>query len=182
MQIIQSMQALQKTGVNITCIANVALSMGYVILQYCDNRYVMPSSVLMQHQMSLGIDGPLKNINSYMSFINSMDTEIETFQAKRLNLTLEEFKQKVDHDWWMLGSSAVTNGSADKLVSVLCDFKVQNFEETIFTMFGKIVLTYSSCPLARDPVGVRFDDTIPMEKIEKFTAEINNYLTPKLYL
>lgn len=179
MQIVQTIQALQKSGVKVTCIGNVALSMGFVILQYCDNRYVMPSSVLMQHQMSLGIDGPLKNVNSYMDFINTMDLEIENHQAERLNLTLESFKRKVDHDWWLFGSSAVNYGVADKLVYVLCDFKVENYQETLFTIFGKVTLTYSSCPLARDPLDVKFDDNFPVDQIQQFNKELTNIMIPR---
>lgn len=178
MQIVQTIQALQKTGTKIICIGNVALSMGFVILQYCDNRYVMPSSILMQHQMSLGIEGSLKNVNSYMDFINTMDIEIEQHQAKRLNLTLEDFKKKVDHDWWMFGSSAVANNAADKLVSVLCDFKIDNNEETVHTMFGPVKLVFSNCPLARDPLEIKFNDVIPVKIIEDIKKEYFNNMTP----
>lgn len=182
MQIVQTIQALQRSGVKVTCIGNVALSMGFVIFQYCDNRYVMPSSVLMQHQMSLGIEGPLKNVNSYMDFINVMDLEIENYQSKRLNMTLDDFKNKVDHDWWMFGSSAVNHKAADKMVSVLCDFKVDYYEEKVFTHFGTVKLLYSTCPLSRDPIDIKFDDSYPMAQRENIVRELYNNLTPKLSL
>ena len=183
MQIVQTIQALQQSGTKIICIGNIALSMGFVILQYCENRYVMPSSVLMQHQMSLGTQGPLKNVNSYMEFINTMDLEIEEYQASRLNLTLDEFKSKVDHDWWLFGLSAVKHGAADKMVSVLCDFKVEYFEEVIHTPFGSVQLKYSTCPLARDPIEIKFNDSIPQTEINNIKKEyyLSN-LVPKFYL
>lgn len=182
MQIVQTIQAIQKTGVKVNCIGNVALSMGFVILQYCDNRYVMPSSVLMQHQMSLGIEGPLKNVNSYMDFINTMDMEVEHYQANRLNLTVTDFKRKVDHDWWMFGSSALEFGAADKLVSVLCDFKLETYKETLHTIFGKVFLTYSTCPIARDPLEFEFENSFSQEQIQNIHNELSNILSPKLSL
>ena len=182
MQIVQTIQALQQTGVKVTCIGNVALSMGFVIFQYCDNRYVMPSSVLMQHQMSLSVEGPLKNVNSYMDFINVMDLEIENYQATRLNLSLETFKKKVDHDWWLFGSSAVKHQVADKVVSVLCDFKVDYYQEKVYTLFGPVNLTYSTCPLSRDPIDIKFDDAIPFNQRCTIKNELLNILSPKLTL
>jgi ATP-dependent protease ClpP protease subunit len=174
MQIVQLLKALESSGVRIHCIADVAMSMGFVIFQYCENRYVMPSSILMQHQLSLSSKGSLNNVNSYMDFINSMEQDVDLYQAKKIGITLDEFKAKVAHDWWLFGSNAVKNGVADKLVHVMCDFKHEPVETMVQTFFGDVKLIFSNCPIARDPIKVEFGDDISSEDRELFLGQLRS--------
>jgi ATP-dependent Clp protease protease subunit len=172
MQIIQTIKALESSGTNIYCITNVGLSMGFVITQYCTHRYVMDSSILMQHQASFGINGPMNNVNSYMEFIKSMVNEIDVYQAAKLNMNLTDFKEKIRDDWWLIGSDAVKNNAADKLVYVMCDFKSQFYDEEIETLFGNIVVTYSTCPIAKDPYKIKFKGVFTEEDKQNYIDEI----------
>lgn len=156
MQIVQSLKALELSGTKITCIGNVALSMGFVIMQYCPNRYVLDSSVLMQHQMSLGTEGQYENVVSYMNFIKQMGGDIDRYQAERIGLTLESFKDKTRHDWWLFGNNSVINNVADKLVHVTCDFKPEVEVEKFQSFFGDVSVHFSKCPVAKDPLKVEF--------------------------
>ncbi len=178
MQIIQTLKALEHSGTNIHCITNVGLSMGFVITQYCQNRLVMDSSILMQHQASFGVNGPMNNVNSYMQFIKSMVNEIDVYQAERLNLTLDTFKEKIRDDWWLIGSESVKNNAADKLVYVMCDFKNQFYDEEVQTIFGTIIATYSKCPVAKDPYKIKFNGVFSDEDKEKYLDKliISRYL------
>ncbi len=172
MQIIQTLKALEKSGTKINCITNVGLSMGFVITQYCQNRLVMDSSILMQHQASFGVKGPMNNVNSYVEFIRSMINEVDIYQSNRMNLTLHDFKEKTRDDWWLIGSEAVRNNAADKIVYVLCDFKNQFVKEEVETLFGTIKLTYSKCPVARDPTKVQFSGNFTEHEKEKYLDEL----------
>jgi len=172
MQIIQTLKALEQTGVNINCITNVGLSMGFVITQYCQNRLVMDSSILMQHQASFGVKGPMNNVNSYVDFIHSMINEVDEYQASRMNMTLHDFKEKTRDDWWLIGSEAVRNYAADKLVYVMCDFKNQFYNENFDTLFGTVKVTYSKCPVARDPYKIEFSRHATQDDKEKFLDEV----------
>jgi ATP-dependent protease ClpP protease subunit len=64
-KIIDQIKTMELAGVNVVCVADFAASMAFVILQACQKRTALPSSVLMQHQMSLGLEGPIENINNY---------------------------------------------------------------------------------------------------------------------
>ncbi len=172
LQIIQTLKALQESGIQVTCITNVGLSMGFVITQYCPKRYVMSSSILMQHQASLSVDGSYNTVQNYLSFISNMVDEIDIHQANRLNMTLDKFKDKIRDDWWMIGNEAVKNNAADEVVLVTCEFKNQLYVESINTMFGKVNITYSNCPVARDPYKIDFFGDFTLNEREKITDEI----------
>jgi ATP-dependent Clp protease protease subunit len=172
MQIIQTLKALELAGTTVNCITNVGLSMGFVITQYCQNRLVIASSILMQHQASFSAEGPVNNVNSYVDFIHSMVNEIDVHQAHRMNMTLKDFKEKVRDDWWLIGSEAVKHGAADKLVYVLCDFKNQLVKEKIDTIFGEVTVTYSKCPLAKDPQKIEFGRHVENSDKERILDDI----------
>jgi ATP-dependent Clp protease protease subunit len=173
-QIVQTMKALEEKGVKITCISNVALSMGFVVTQYCQERLVMPSSILMQHQAALGVEGSIRHIDAYMSFIHSMTDEIDLDQATRMKLTLDQFRDKYHDDWWMMGNDAVKNNAADRSVYVLCDFKPKTVTVVFPTWFGDLNVIYSTCPVARDPLRVEWSLTnnVTMDKETLASYEI----------
>jgi hypothetical protein len=161
--------------------------MGFVIMQFCQNRYVLESSILMQHQMSLGTEGQLMNIKSYMQFIESMSESIDKRQAERMGMTLVDFKNKANHDWWMFGEDSVLNNAADKLVYIQCDISGTEVEY-IPTFFGEVKLTFSRCPLARYPLKIEFENLISnstVNKEEVLTAiyksyDLNTYIQDRI--
>ena len=52
---------------NLSCIAERAYSMGFIIFQACRERLILKHSSLMQHQISLGIMNEKGKIDSYMN-------------------------------------------------------------------------------------------------------------------
>lgn len=122
LQFINSMEWYIKQGKTINCIVKSAYSMAFVILQHCSNRYVMSSSTLMQHQMSLsGVKGPMNNLMNYLEMITMMSKEIDENVSKRLGMNLDDYRNKIKNDWWLTGSSAISNGVVDSMVIVGCD-------------------------------------------------------------
>jgi len=112
-------KALNKT---VECIAQKAYSMAFHLLQTCDKRFITPSSKVMQHQISLGgIDGPLENLLHYVDMIKNISNSMDTFTAKRINLSYNEYIAKVNNDWWLFGEDIITNNVADEMVYVGCD-------------------------------------------------------------
>lgn len=165
LEIAQTLQALSDMGVNVTCIADVALSMGFVITQFCPGqRVVMPQSIMMQHQIAFGLEGSMHNVRSYLNSIVEWDTDLDQMQADRIGMTLEQFQDRVHDDWWLFGKRAVSSGVADKMANVYCDFTPGVEKQTIDTFFGPVHLTFSTCPVARDPLSISFgfeDECVP---------------------
>lgn len=125
LQFINNMEWYIKRGKTINCIVKSAYSMAFVILQYCSNRYVMSSSTLMQHQMSLNnIKGPMNNLMNYLEMIEMMSKEIDENVSKRLGINLDDYRNKIKNDWWLTGSSAISNGVVDSMVIVGCDVEL----------------------------------------------------------
>jgi hypothetical protein len=172
----------EKSGKKIICIGNIALSMGFVILQYCPERIILQSSIIMQHQSSLGLQGPLNNVNSYLDFIHTMGDEIDNQQSKRIGLELLEFRNKINNEWWLFGSDVLTHNVADKMAWVLFDFKTTHIEDKFSTFFGPVTFVFSKCPLAIEPINVKFEDNFPIDKRQEFIQKhsLSNQINEKM--
>ena len=164
--LIQTIDAFHKDGVKVICIANVALSMGFVILQSCPVRYIMPSSIIMQHQMAFGIIGPIERVKNYVNFVDNIETKINMRQANRLGLTLEDFKYRIINDWWIFGEQAIVNDMADEMIYLLCEHDMLNKTtiETRYTMFGPIEIEFYQCPLISKPKSIRWSNYLTNDK------------------
>ena len=156
LEIVNYIKSLQTREKQVICIAHNAMSMAFVIFQYCSQRYILYSSTLMQHQMALGVKGKLYDINSRMSYFNSLELKINQDQATRLNMTLADFTHLIQNDWWLYAEDILLNKAADKIVSIFCSF--DNFEETITTttLFGDVTIKYSACPIINYPLQISF--------------------------
>ena len=183
-KLIDQIKTLQLSGVQVNCVADFAASMAFVILQSCPTRLALPSSILMQHQMSLGLKGNLKNVDNYLDFIHSIDNDLETMQAGRMNLTEPEFRNKVLNDWWIPGHLSKQVNAVDDLVMVKCskDLTSKRDKITVRTMFGNVEIIYAKCPIAREPLEIKYENleykNINWNLIEN---EIKDYV-PSLYL
>lgn len=156
LEIINYIKSMQEQDKKIICIAHNAMSMAFVIFQYCSSRYILYSSTLMQHQMSLGVKGKLYDINSRLNYLNTLETQLNQDQANRLNISLDNFTRLIANDWWLYSSNIIHNNAADKIISLYCSF--DNYDEviTMNTMFGDIIIKYSACPLINYPLDITF--------------------------
>lgn len=142
---------------NISCVAETAYSMGFIIFQSCKNRYILPHGKLMQHQMALGFMDQKSRIESYMSFIDQMEDEIIKNQAQRINITEEEFKHKINNDWWLYGENTIRENCADEIVNIECTDALTRKTEII--QKGSYKYTYSKCPLISNYIKKEKDKT-----------------------
>lgn len=146
--IIQHMNAMTATGKKISCIADHAYSMGFVIFQACPTRYVMDHTIIMQHQASFTIQGPVKQATNRFKLFEKLEKQNNEMQSKRLGLTKEEFHDAYVHDWWLYGKEIIEEKAADELVNVLCDLDMDKSHKTkVDTWFGTFEVEYSLCPL-----------------------------------
>jgi ATP-dependent protease ClpP protease subunit len=135
---------------NLSCIADTAYSMGFIIFQACKNRYIVSSGRLMQHQMAFGVADQKNRVENYIDFINQMEDEIVETQAARINITQETFRAKITDDWWLYGENAVKENCADEVVNVECSRSLTKDTEIIEK--GLYKYTYSKCPLVNDHI------------------------------
>lgn len=116
----------------IECIAQKAYSMAFHILQSCDKRYITQSSTVMQHQISLGIpNSQLENIISYLEMIKQMRDILELSTAKRINITIEDYRAKIITDWWLYGENIIKNNVADEIVYIGCEKELYNLTQVV---------------------------------------------------
>jgi ATP-dependent Clp protease protease subunit len=156
---INNMNWYKKQDKIINCIAKSAYSMAFIIFQNCTNRYIILSSTLMQHQISLnGIKGPLNNLMNYFEMINKISLDLDNMVSNRLNMTLIDYRNKISNDWWIYGSLSIDIKVADELVIIGCDAELYelntNNEETILEInennefeFKKVNKVKDLCPL-----------------------------------
>ena len=182
LEIINYIKSLQQRSKQIICISHNAMSMAFVIFQYCSNRYILYSSTLMQHQMSLTLQGKLYDINSRMSYINTIEHKLISDQASRLGMSLVNFTSLIQNDWWIYSEDIIKYNAADKIVSLYCSF--DNYDETVLiqTLFGDIQVKYSACPTINYPIHITYPAiNFSEEKKKDFMNKHFNFIKPSQF-
>lgn len=128
--------------------------MAFSIFQECDNRYVTPSSILMQHQMSVELQDQYENLKSYFRLLDSMNENYIRRESARIGLTTDEFRAKILSDWWLYGDTSVDQGVADNVVYVGCSQALldDEFIEHYKYKGVEYELVFSKCPLVHAPI------------------------------
>jgi ATP-dependent Clp protease protease subunit len=170
MKIVDIIKSLEKSGRKVSCISDFSASMAFIILQSCPRRLATFSSVLMQHQMSLGLEGNIENVNTYLDFIRQIDVELNKLQADKIGMPEEQFKRKIENDWWIHGPDAKKNSVVDDIVLIKCHQELYGKYEilSVSTMFGPVKLKYTKCPLSRYPVEVEHEGDLKELNISQY--------------
>lgn len=106
---------------NVTCVVDKAYSMGFLLLQACSDRVMLPYGSLMQHDMYLGFEDDYTKIKSYMEFLTKVYDRLTTMQYSRIGISKEEYLRKIKDNWWMTAEEAVEANCADRIVMTLND-------------------------------------------------------------
>lgn len=103
--------------VSTTCIG-MAASMGAVLLSCGDkgNRFVLPHSRVMIHQVSSGMRGCVSDMKIELEQAERCKNDIYNILAKNLNKDYSEIEALCDRDNWFIGEEAVKLGIADKVL------------------------------------------------------------------
>lgn len=118
-QFINTINYHKNQGKIINCIAKSAYYIAFVIFQNCVNRYVISSTTLMQHQISLSeIKGNINNLMNYLDMINKISYELDNMVSTRIIIDLTEYRNKISNDLWIYGNLAIEQGVADEFVFV----------------------------------------------------------------
>lgn len=134
----------------LNCIASKAISMGFVIFQSCNKRYITDYTTLMQHQISYGILNEKEKIESYVNYIKQIDDKLTRIQADKIGITPSKLKKKTYNDWWLFGENAILENCADESVDIRCSTKLTNQNYTVD--IGSYTYIYSKCPLVTNHI------------------------------
>lgn len=96
-----------------------AASMGAVILA-CGrkgNRYILPHSRVMIHQVSGSVGGTMDNVRATLAFQSALETETESLLAQTTGRNVEEIRGASRVDNWLKASAAVEFGLVDHILS-----------------------------------------------------------------
>lgn len=132
-------------------ITQFSASMGYILVQNLDKRYVLRSGVLMSHRASMsGLSGTLEQIQSTIGFYGRMLDNIDLTCSNRIGIPLDTYKTLIFNDLWLDAQSSVAMNHADTIANVTCDVSLSGvYKQKVATMFGSYEVTFSKCPLFR---------------------------------
>lgn len=126
-----------------------AASMGYHIVQGLDERLITPHGTLMSHRAQIGglagqVPGnAVVRLNALLRNLDNMDSHI----SKRLGMTLVQYKEMIRDEYWVTGTDAVEQHSADALTYIRCNEDLKGTETlTVQTFFGTVEVTFAKCP------------------------------------
>jgi len=152
-------EAIKGLDREVRTVTTFAASMGFITAQSLGRRYITETGVLMSHRARGGSRGQIPGelntrVNFWTSYLKAVDKKV----AKRLGISADELLKKHYDEWWMYGKQAVRNKAADKVIKVRCGQSLTGtYQETVRTLFGKLNVTWSRCPLVKAPIKINRD-------------------------
>ena len=118
LEFIGEMKTLQAKGYKIKCYVRNAYSMGFVILQFCDERIGAPTSTYMHHLTSVGGRRPdkrtKKNAKTFKA-LDFFDNHMLEDISKRLKIDPKKFMLLIKEDNWWGAKEALKANIIDRI-------------------------------------------------------------------
>lgn len=160
---LELIEALQGLGRPINTVTLFSASMGFQLVQALGERLILRNGVLMSHnaygQFSGSFGGVLpqqfdSRYNLWLSRMTALDSQ--TVKRTKGKQTLESYQKAYDHELWLDGAKAVSEGYADKIVQVKCDETLNGVNTNTVYFFGlQIAYDTDKCPLNNSPTNIR---------------------------
>ena len=172
MQLIQVIrdEKVANPKLRVVCYVEEAASMAFAILQAaCDERLGGLTSMMMQHQATYGVSGSDNQIVNRVKMISSVLKVLDSLQAARLGITVEELRRRSADEWWTVGQEAVEAKVLDGISSIVCTKELveQTTDVKFANFFGSGVAKFSKCPMISGPVEIILDDGKPANELVK---------------
>ncbi len=124
--LIIKMLEMQEKLLVIDCYAINAKSTAFTIFQYCDNRYVIPDSILFQHNVSIEFKGSFEDFDNFyetrFDFYRLITNMFNIDVSNKIKMKYQDFLEKIWNDWTIKGGeNIVKNNLADEVV-IIKDF------------------------------------------------------------
>lgn len=100
--------------------------------------------------MTFGLYDEKKKIENYIQFIDTVEEDLLTLQANRLNISKELFQENIDNEWWLFGNESIKNNCADEIVDIECSRSLTR--DTTIIEKSNYKYVYSRCPLVTNPI------------------------------
>jgi ATP-dependent Clp protease protease subunit len=95
-------------------------SMGAMIHQYGNKRYMTDRSILMFHPAWVrGLGGDVDRVSSLVRTLQDLIAEMENKVAKNVNISFDEYKAEANKELWLVSRSALSRGFVDGLVYIV---------------------------------------------------------------
>ena len=119
MDIVSMAQSLKRPVHTVTVFA---ASMGFVIAQHLNIRYILQNGILMSHRMKTGMGAAEVGgeLDEALSFAKAISRVINNICAQRLSMSVEAYEARIADEWWLYGQHAVDNKAADEIITVSC--------------------------------------------------------------
>lgn len=113
--------AIEGSKAKVNCVVTgMAASMGFQILQHCNQRMGTPDSFIMSHPASVSImyQGELDKLVSHFSFMQLYVEKLDRYAANQAKMDYNEYKLRASREMWIDTQDAIREGFMDKAVYV----------------------------------------------------------------
>lgn len=139
-----------------------AASMGFHIAQSLDTRYIAHDGTLMSHRARVeGLGGQVKGEleTRYKMLLRAVDM-LDSVAASRLGMSLKDYEAMIVNEYWVFGFDAIGQKAADEQVLLKCGESLDGTDTVEYqTLFGSAQVTFSKCPLIKEPESVNMANT-----------------------
>lgn len=117
--LIDFLLAVRRSGTPIDTVGmGMVASMGAVILQAGDRRYVSPNCFMLIHEVSSVSVGKVSALKDAAAFSEVLWTRLLDVLAERSTMTARQIRTRASRrDWWIGAEDAVKLGFADEVLS-----------------------------------------------------------------
>ena len=113
-------KAIERSPIPVYCVVDgVALSMGYYLLQSCEQRIMTARSILMIHEPSISsfAQSTPGQLQDRANMLRALSRALVEHMALRMKISADELEAKIrDRDWWMEHREALQVGAIDAVV------------------------------------------------------------------
>jgi ATP-dependent protease ClpP protease subunit len=120
-KLIVLMNNLKKQKIKFNCYAYNAFSTAFTIFQYCNKRYVIPTSILYQHNATINFKGSFEQFRNFYETkfqkYSNIYSENTKYIANKIGLSYTNYIKKINKDWKVVGgNNIIKNKLADEIV------------------------------------------------------------------
>jgi len=110
--------AIESMRAHTTCVADWhAFSMGFSLLEACQDRVAVPQAMMMVHLPSIHAEGNENDIGKQVELLKSIRKIMTTQLLARLKITRAQLDAHFEHgSWWMDSAEALKIGAIDRIV------------------------------------------------------------------